>query len=91
VQETDGMLKRKEKEHGEEREKNGYASEEVERLKAEERWMNWELSERDKDTNKQQRREKIKESRYRREMYDRGNSGVPEERKRKKSEGEIQM
>jgi hypothetical protein len=47
------MLKRKEKEHGKEREKNGYASEEVERLKAEERWMNWELSERDKDTNKQ--------------------------------------
>jgi hypothetical protein len=54
VQYTDGMLKRKEKEHGKEREKNGYASEEVERLKAEERWMNWELSERDKDTNKQQ-------------------------------------
>jgi hypothetical protein len=53
VQYTDGMLKRKEKEHGKEREKNGYASEEVERLKAEERWMNWELSERDKDTNKQ--------------------------------------
>jgi hypothetical protein len=65
----------------------------VERLKAEGRWMNGELSEGDKDTNKQQRRERIKESRYRREMYDRGNSGVPEERehKRKKSEGEIQM
>jgi hypothetical protein len=64
VQDTDGMLKRKEKEHGEERKKNGYASEEVERLKAEGGWMNGELTERDKDTNKQQRRQRIKESRY---------------------------
>jgi hypothetical protein len=46
--------------------KNGYASEEVERLRAKGRWMNVELSERDKDTDKQERRERIKESRYNR-------------------------
>jgi hypothetical protein len=48
------MLERKGKEHGEEGERererekyyqrNGYASEEVERLRARERWMNVELS-----------------------------------------------
>jgi hypothetical protein len=31
---------------------NGYASEEVERLRAKGRWMNAELSEKDKDTDK---------------------------------------
>jgi hypothetical protein len=46
--------------------RNGYASEEVERLRAKGRWMNVELSERDKDTGKQERRERIKESRYNR-------------------------
>jgi hypothetical protein len=67
---TDGMLERKEKEQkkGREREKyyqrNGYANEEVERLRSKGRWMNAELSERDKDTDKQERRERIKESRY---------------------------
>jgi hypothetical protein len=40
--------------------RNGYASEEVERLRAKGRWMNVELSERDKDTNKQGRRERKK-------------------------------
>jgi hypothetical protein len=50
------MLERKEKGHGEEGEMNGYVSEEVERLKAERIWMNGELSERDKDTDKQERR-----------------------------------
>jgi hypothetical protein len=39
--------------------RNGYASEEAERLRAKGRWMNIELSERDKDTNKQGRRERI--------------------------------
>jgi hypothetical protein len=39
--------------------RNGYASEEAERLRAKGRWMNVELSERDKDTNKQGRRERI--------------------------------
>jgi hypothetical protein len=38
----------------------------VERLRAKGRWMNVELSERDKDTDKQERRERIKESRYNR-------------------------
>jgi hypothetical protein len=42
----------------------GCASEEVERLRAKRRCMNVELSERDKDTDKQNRRERIKESRY---------------------------
>jgi hypothetical protein len=40
----------------------------VERLKAKERWMNVELTERDKDTGKQERRERIKESRYNRDV-----------------------
>ncbi|KAH0820032.1 hypothetical protein GEV33_002761 [Tenebrio molitor] len=48
--------------------RNQYASEEVERLKAKERWMNVELTERDKDTGKQERRERIKESRYNRDV-----------------------
>jgi hypothetical protein len=41
-----------------------YASEEVERLRAKGKWMNVELNGRDKDTNKQERRDRIKESRY---------------------------
>jgi hypothetical protein len=58
------------KKHGKERERekyhqrNWYASEEVERLTAKGRWINVELSERDKDTNHQERRERIRESRY---------------------------
>ncbi|KAH0814695.1 hypothetical protein GEV33_008096 [Tenebrio molitor] len=58
---TDGMLERKERTRRRRREKyyhrNGYASEEVERLRAQGRWMNVKLSERDKDTDKQKRRE----------------------------------
>jgi hypothetical protein len=42
--------------------RNGYASEEVERLRTKGRWMNVELSERDKDIDKQERWERIKES-----------------------------
>jgi hypothetical protein len=38
----------------------------VERLRAKGKWMNAEQSERDKDTDKQERRERIKESRYNR-------------------------
>jgi hypothetical protein len=69
---TNGVLERKEKEQGEEGRKkyyqrNGYASEEVERFRAKGRWMNVELSERDKDTDKQERRRRIKESKYNRE------------------------
>jgi hypothetical protein len=43
--------------------RDGYASEEVERLRAKGKWMNVELSERDKDTDRQERKERIKESR----------------------------
>jgi hypothetical protein len=46
--------------------RNGNASEEVERLRAKGKWMNAEQSERDKGTDKQERRERIKESRYNR-------------------------
>jgi hypothetical protein len=38
----------------------------VERLRAKGRWMNVELSEKDKNTDKQEKRERIKESRYHR-------------------------
>jgi hypothetical protein len=41
-----------------------YSSEEVERLMAKGRWMNVELSERESNTDKQERGERIKESRY---------------------------
>jgi hypothetical protein len=43
--------------------RNGYASEEVERMRAEGRWMCAELSERDRHTDKQERRERIREAR----------------------------
>jgi hypothetical protein len=77
VQDTTGLLEGKEKEHGEEGrqkyyQRNGYASEDVERLRAKGKWMNVELTERDKDTDNQERRKRIKESRYNRN--DRGNS-----------------
>jgi hypothetical protein len=54
--------------------------------------MNVELSKMDKDTDKQERRERIKEFGYNSE-YERGKAGVHEERKykRKKNDGEIQM
>jgi hypothetical protein len=62
--------RKKKKKQKKEREKyyqrNGYASEEVERLRTKGRWMNVELSERDKDTDKQERRKRIKKSRYNR-------------------------
>jgi hypothetical protein len=51
--------------------RNEYASEEGERLRTKGRWMNAELSERNQDTDMQNRRERIKESRYNRE-YERG-------------------
>jgi hypothetical protein len=60
------MLERKEKTRRRRRERNS-TRKEVERLRAKERWMNVELSERDKDTDKQERGERIKESRYNRE------------------------
>jgi hypothetical protein len=66
---TNGMLVRKEKdtEQKKEREKccqrKGYASEEVERLRAKGTWKKIVLGERDKDTDKQEKRKRIKESR----------------------------
>jgi hypothetical protein len=57
--------------------------------------MNVELSERDKDTDKQERREKIKESRYNREYERCMTEKIPEylgrERARKKNDYNIQM
>jgi hypothetical protein len=81
--------KEKEKYH----QKKEYASEEVERLRTKGRWMKIELSERDKDTDKQERRERIQMQQEVWKVYDRGNSGVPGERecKRKKNDGEIEM
>jgi hypothetical protein len=66
VQDINGMLERKEKKrHGEKYyQRNEYASEEVERLRTKGRWMNVELSERDKNTARKEG--KIKESRYNR-------------------------
>jgi hypothetical protein len=58
-------------------------------------WMNVELSDRDKDRDKQETRERIIESRHNKEyercMTQRGNSEGPGERecKRKKNDGEI--
>jgi hypothetical protein len=65
VQDTNGMLEKKnteKKEREKYHQRNGYASE-VERLTAQGRWMNVELSERDKDTDHQERRERSNESR----------------------------
>jgi hypothetical protein len=75
--------------------RNGYARKEVERLRPKGRWMNVQLSERDKGTEKQERRERIKKSRYNRK-YERcitGNSGVPGGRKckRKKEDSEFYL
>jgi hypothetical protein len=70
MQDINEMLERKEK-NTEKKEKsyqrNEYASEEVEKLRAKLRWMNVEVSERDKDTDKQERKERIKESRFNKE------------------------
>jgi hypothetical protein len=70
MQDINEMLERKEK-NTEKKEKsyqrNEYASEEVEKLRAKLRWMNVEVSERDKDTDKQERNERIKESRFNKE------------------------
>jgi hypothetical protein len=61
MQDTDGCWRGKKKNTEKYHQRNGYASEEVERS------CNVEPSERDKDTDKQERRERIKESRYNRE------------------------
>ncbi|KAH0820845.1 hypothetical protein GEV33_001946 [Tenebrio molitor] len=89
----DKMDGREERERSMYYQREEYASGEVERLrvKAKGRWMNVEPSERDKDTDKQERRERIKESRYNRE-YERCMTRPGErECKREKDDGEIQM
>jgi hypothetical protein len=67
----------------------------VEGFRAKGRWINVELSERDKDTDKQERRMRIKESRYNREYERCMTHEIPEylgrECKREKNDGEIQM
>jgi hypothetical protein len=73
VQDTNRMLEKRNKNaEKNEREKynqrNGYAREEVERLRAKGRWKNVELSERGKNTDKQEKKERIKDSRYNRGM-----------------------
>jgi hypothetical protein len=74
------------------RERNWYASEEVERLRAKRRWMNAELSEKDKNTDKQERKERIKESRYNKEYDKCMTEEIPEiPCKRKKNDGKIEM
>jgi hypothetical protein len=98
VQDADGMLEGKVKEHGEGGDREILPEKRIcqrrsGKIKSKGKMMNIEeLSERDKDTDKQERRERIKESRYNRN-YSRENSGVPVERecKRKKNDGETQM
>jgi hypothetical protein len=73
VKDINGMLKRQEKNtEKKEREKYyqriGYASEEVERLRAKGRWVNVWLSDRDKDTEKQGIRERIKKIQIQQEV-----------------------
>jgi hypothetical protein len=94
VQDTNQMLERKEKKNTEKKKRNEYASEEMERLKAKGRWTNVEVSERDKGTDKQERRERIKESRYNRKYEWCMTEEIPEypgerECKRKKNDCEI--
>jgi hypothetical protein len=62
-------------------------------MRAEGRWMNAELSERDKDMDKQERRERIEIQQGVGEVPDRGHSGVPGEGEceREKKDGETQM
>jgi hypothetical protein len=62
-------------------------SEEVERLRTKGRWMNMELSEKDKDTDKQERRERIKESRYNSEYQRCMTEEIPEYLGRERSRG----
>jgi hypothetical protein len=68
--------------------RNGYAREEVERLRAKGRWKNVELSERGKNTDKQEKKERIKDSRYNRGMRGVWNSGVLGERECKRDKND---
>jgi hypothetical protein len=50
----------------------------VEKLRAKGRWINVEVNERDKDTDKEERRERIKGFRYSREYERSMTEGIPE-------------
>jgi hypothetical protein len=63
----------------------------VERLRTKGRWMNIELSEKDKDTDKQERRERIKVQQRVSEVYDRGDPGVPGEGEKEAEERRCRM
>jgi hypothetical protein len=89
-----GKKKNKEQEREDYYQRSGYASEEVERLRVKGRWMNVELSERDKNADKQGRRKRIKKSssRYERCMTEEILEYLRRNRAReKKNDGEIQM
>jgi hypothetical protein len=63
---TNGVLERKEKEQGEKGgekyyQRNGYASEEVERLRAKGRWMNVELRDKDRQARQKGKNQRRKE------------------------------
>jgi hypothetical protein len=88
VQDTKGMLKRKEKKTWRRRrERNTTRGTGSRTLRAKGRDMNVELSERNKDTNKQERKDRIKESRYNKE-YEIGNFRVPTKREYKREREE---
>jgi hypothetical protein len=75
------MLERKEEKTQRKRARekcNQGNSEEVERLKPKGRWMNVELGEREKDTDKQERRERMKESRFNRKFVKCTREEIPE-------------
>jgi hypothetical protein len=66
----------------------------VEKLRAKRRWMNVELREMDKDADQQERRERIKESRYNKEYERCVTEEIPdylrrESAKKKKNDGAI--
>jgi len=70
--------------------RNGYAIEEIERRRENGRWMYVELCERDRDIEKQERRERIRESRYNDKYEKLLHNNLPEYLKRE-SKNKIKM
>jgi hypothetical protein len=100
VQDTDGMLERKEKEHGEEREKEvipeericQWRSGKIESKRKMECGAEWKgQRHRQARKNGENQRSQIKQGVWK--VYGRGNAGVPGERecKREKNDGKIQI
>ncbi|KAJ3633605.1 hypothetical protein MTP99_010543 [Tenebrio molitor] len=81
-----GKKKNKEKKREDYYHRSGYASEEVEKLTVKGRWLNAELSERDKNADKQERRKRINESssRYERCMTEEILEYLPGEKQSKR-------